>query len=300
MAVINVHNSALEQRENTEAATKHMPASTKALAAIVVLLGVVVLGIVAWRVGKWRRTKTRAASQSLGGYVPKEAIAKESSAPALDTDDKADRELKTYKWQRIALPASAHSLDKTVTKGPTRFFKPFNLRPAPLPLKSTPPTAHTMQTPAPLVTVRFADKDEKEARRMTPHVNVTMQMLKSGDAASPLQSPVRGVSMGPDSPMFKSLASASKLAGAGKKDLPRLMVVVSTYVPSLPDELHIAVGEPLRMHDEYEDEWCLVQRMVGSDEERGVVPRFCLQEVPVAQQPPRTKRNSVLQTAFHR
>lgn len=256
------------------------------------------VGIVAWRVGKWRRSKTRAASQSLGGYVPKAAIANESSAPTHGGVEKANRKLETYKWRPIALPVPAHSSDKATTKGPSRFFKPLNLRRhAPLPLESPPPPAYSAQLSAPLITVRITDKDEKEARRATPHVNVT---LKLGDAASTLPSPVRSASMGPDSAPFKSFASASKLAGVGKKDLPRLMVVASTYVPSLPDELPIAVGEPLRMLEEYEDEWCLVQRIGKADEERGVVPRFCLQEVPVAQPPPRAKRSSILQSALRR
>lgn len=55
------------------------------------------------------------------------------------------------------------------------------------------------------------------------------------------------------------------------------MVVVALYIPSLSDELPIRLGETIRMVEEYEDEWCLVQR-VGRTEERGVVPRFCLTE----------------------
>lgn len=55
------------------------------------------------------------------------------------------------------------------------------------------------------------------------------------------------------------------------------MVVVAFYVPSLSDELPIRLGETVYMIEEYEDEWCLVQR-VGQTDERGVVPRFCLTE----------------------
>lgn len=55
------------------------------------------------------------------------------------------------------------------------------------------------------------------------------------------------------------------------------MSVAALYVPSLSDELPIKLGETLRMIAEYEDEWCLVQR-VGRADERGVVPRFCLVE----------------------
>ncbi|KAI0076479.1 hypothetical protein K474DRAFT_1598041 [Panus rudis PR-1116 ss-1] len=56
------------------------------------------------------------------------------------------------------------------------------------------------------------------------------------------------------------------------------MIVTCTFVPSLPDELTIRVGESLRLLEEYEDEWCLVQRVGKPDAEKGVIPRFCLQE----------------------
>lgn len=55
------------------------------------------------------------------------------------------------------------------------------------------------------------------------------------------------------------------------------MTVAVLYVPSLSDELPIRLGETIRMIEEYEDEWCLVQR-VGRTNERGVIPRFCLIE----------------------
>jgi hypothetical protein len=55
------------------------------------------------------------------------------------------------------------------------------------------------------------------------------------------------------------------------------MTVAVLYVPSLSDELPIRLGETIRMIAEYEDEWCLVQR-VGRTDERGVIPRFCLTE----------------------
>lgn len=55
------------------------------------------------------------------------------------------------------------------------------------------------------------------------------------------------------------------------------MVVATLYAPTLSDELPVRLGETIRMIEEYEDEWCLVQR-VGRTHERGVVPRFCLTE----------------------
>lgn len=272
--------------------TKPLPTSVKALAGFIVVFGLIILGIVAWKVGKWRRNKIRAASRKVEvKAVPFNAF----SSPLGASVEKPERELETYKWQPVALPPPVHSPNKDVAKSKSRFFKPFGSRkPSPLPLETTPPPAYSVQPSAPLVTVHITDEDRgevRETRRATPHVNLAMQMLTGGVATSPAPSPARSASMGPDSPLFKSAASAARLSDTDAKGLPRLMVVSCTFVPSLPDELRIAVGEPLRLLEEYEDEWCLVQR-VGADAERGVVPRFCLQEVPVAAHP-RAKRSSL-------
>lgn len=56
------------------------------------------------------------------------------------------------------------------------------------------------------------------------------------------------------------------------------MTVGATYAPTLSDELPIKVGEIVRMIEEYEDEWCLVQQVGRTDDEKGVCPRFCLLE----------------------
>jgi hypothetical protein len=56
------------------------------------------------------------------------------------------------------------------------------------------------------------------------------------------------------------------------------MNVTATYVPQMSDELIIKPGEIVRMIEEYEDEWCLIQRVGRSQAEKGVCPRFCLSE----------------------
>lgn len=152
-----------------------------------------------------------------------------------------------------------------------------------------------------MITVQVAD--EKDSRRATPTATLTLQMLKQVDPSSPIPSPIRTASIGPDSPLFKSLASAPKVGSKRNsslsKALPRLVVVACTFVPSLPDELAIRPGEPLRMLEEYEDEWCLVQRVGKVDAERGVVPRFCVQDVPQQQAAP-PKRSSALPSGLGR
>lgn len=66
------------------------------------------------------------------------------------------------------------------------------------------------------------------------------------------------------------------------KTLPRLMLVSTTFQPSRDDELAVRAGETLRLLKEFEDEWCLVQRVGRPNAEKGVVPRFCIVDRPRA------------------
>lgn len=74
--------------------------------------------------------------------------------------------------------------------------------------------------------------------------------------------------------------AAPSLKAANGKKLPRLMMATCTFIPSLPDELFIEIGEALRLVEEYKDEWCRVQRVGKYDAEQGVIPRFSLKERP--------------------
>jgi hypothetical protein len=58
------------------------------------------------------------------------------------------------------------------------------------------------------------------------------------------------------------------------------MTVGNAFDPSMDDELRVTCGETIRLLEEYEDEWCLVQRVGRIDAEKGVIPRFCLVERP--------------------
>jgi hypothetical protein len=76
-------------------------------------------------------------------------------------------------------------------------------------------------------------------------------------------------------------ASLASLSGSGSsKSLPRLMVVSTSFESTRPDELGLRTGETLRLIREFDDEWCLVQRVGRPNAEKGVVPRFCLSERP--------------------
>ncbi|KAF9261219.1 hypothetical protein L218DRAFT_821243, partial [Marasmius fiardii PR-910] len=56
------------------------------------------------------------------------------------------------------------------------------------------------------------------------------------------------------------------------------MSVINTFTPSLEDEMLVHIGDTVRMVEEYNDGWCLCQRVGKSDAPTGVVPRFCLME----------------------
>lgn len=157
-------------------------------------------------------------------------------------------------------------------------------KPSPLAVDAhSPPPAYAEAAPLspPTIVIESAN-----ATTVTlPTINV--EMLKTDpNPSSPLPSP-RTKSIGPDSPLHKSLTSAAAAMIKGSrlsmsaKQLPRLMVVVNTFVPTLADELAVTVGEPIKLIQEYEDEWCLVQRVGKTDSERGVIPRFCVQDVPI-------------------
>ncbi|KIY42939.1 hypothetical protein FISHEDRAFT_25822, partial [Fistulina hepatica ATCC 64428] len=49
--------------------------------------------------------------------------------------------------------------------------------------------------------------------------------------------------------------------------------VLYTYVPTLPDELRVTVGDRLHARTAFDDGWCLC---VNAQGERGMVPMECL------------------------
>lgn len=50
-------------------------------------------------------------------------------------------------------------------------------------------------------------------------------------------------------------------------------IVKSTFIPTLPDELSLKMGETLRVLNEYDDGWALCANRMG---EQGMVPLDCL------------------------
>jgi len=111
----------------------------------------------------------------------------------------------------------------------------------------------------------------------TSHPKVPpLNLVNNANCSAPLKSPARTAASSRP-PLVKPQLS---LAKPSDKRLPRLMTVATAYVPSLSDELPIKTGETVRMIEEYEDEWCLIQRVERPDDEKGVCPRLCLIERP--------------------
>lgn len=92
--------------------------------------------------------------------------------------------------------------------------------------------------------------------------------------ASPLSSSLT-IDEGSSSRRRDSMAKGNTTGDVGSQ-LPRLVVVVKMYLPTLNDELAVKCGEILRLRKEFKDGWCAVERL--SSEERGVLPRFCVSE----------------------
>lgn len=63
-----------------------------------------------------------------------------------------------------------------------------------------------------------------------------------------------------------------------RPELPRLMTVTNTFIPTLDDELPVKAGDTVRLLEEFKDGWCIVQYVGRFDAAKGAVPRIFLQE----------------------
>ncbi|KAF9449591.1 hypothetical protein P691DRAFT_799142 [Macrolepiota fuliginosa MF-IS2] len=141
-----------------------------------------------------------------------------------------------------------------------------------------------------------------EAPSPAPSASTAQSTLDEPDVIpAPLPSPARSSSFATStapapSQIKEHVASASKIGHVRNKssqsstssrasssvsdraELPRLMTVSNTFVPTLDDELSVRIGDTVRMLEEFKDGWCTVQHLGKFDAPRGVVPRVCLQE----------------------
>ncbi|KAI0820239.1 hypothetical protein BC628DRAFT_1330937 [Trametes gibbosa] len=262
---------------NTSPVANPLPTSVRVLTAFFVILGVLILGIATWRIVAWRRRRLLAASQKYrtGSYAPSEKIRpigdgkpmeKQEVLVILPTEPPASKRRDEGKW----VPQVAAGKGSTVV----------------LDLKAP---HNEVRSPPPTYTATNSPSSTPSSSPRPPHLNLPTVMVTHENsnlsvpapAPSPVPSPRRASSFGIGTPMGADQQTnlRSKPSVKGQK-LPRAMLVEHTFIPSLADELTIKVGETLRMLEEYEDEWCLVEGLGNRSNERGVVPRFCLKERP--------------------
>ncbi|KAF8809008.1 hypothetical protein BYT27DRAFT_7094930 [Phlegmacium glaucopus] len=154
-----------------------------------------------------------------------------------------------------------------------------------------PPPVYTtwsagQETLIPMPTQRPAQKYKATPMPPTPPISSTVPSKTSTLVVPdyqpvPIISPARSESFAPKDliiPSPPTLPSSSRVERGTDVKLPRLMNVVALYTPNLPDELHIKVGDTLRIIEDYKDGWCFVQFLGRKDAPKGVVPLMCLQE----------------------
>ncbi|KAJ7073896.1 hypothetical protein C8F01DRAFT_1075576 [Mycena amicta] len=150
--------------------------------------------------------------------------------------------------------ADSGSGSKTAT-----FASKFPLPPSPPHQSSLPPTP-----PTPPAT-----------KKLNP-ISRQLPLLKPAPSELPplpLLSP-RSASFG----AHQSMAFAQIGLSDENADQPRLMNVVNPFTPTMDDELPIQLGETVRLLEEFQDGWALVQRLGRVDAPKGVVPLTCLSE----------------------
>ncbi|RPD56347.1 hypothetical protein L226DRAFT_573985 [Lentinus tigrinus ALCF2SS1-7] len=260
-----------------------LPTSVKVLTAFFVILGVLIVGIVTWRVVVWRRRKVATtASQKYrqGSFSPSEKIRpigegtpleKQEVLVILPVEPPPSVKATPYKWTPQVFAHQAKDNANVVDiKSP----------PAAEAVRSPPPTytATSSRSPSPSST---PSSSPRPPALNLPAFTVTHDNndhLTVPAVATPAPSPRRTSSFGMEG--FGEQANLKAKPSIKGQKLPRKMLVEHTFIPSLADELSIKVGEVLNMLEEYEDEWCLVERIGSRAGERGVVPRFCLKERP--------------------
>jgi len=104
-------------------------------------------------------------------------------------------------------------------------------------------------------------------------------------------------------PMSYNNPSTMAMVGKGTPTAPsadsapsgNTATVKSTFIPTLPDELSLTMGEVLRVVNEYDDGWALCANRMG---EQGMVPLDCLDRCDEVQDHRLSRRASSL--AFKR
>ena len=150
----------------------------------------------------------------------------------------------------------------SVVSSPPNVYHTQGLHFMPVPPTPPEPAFHDVPLPTPMSKSSYAATPEHESFDL-----------------SPIPSP-RSASFTPTSGTVKSRLLPAFATALSPKSLPRLMLVKIPFQPTRDDELAVCLGEILHLIKEFEDEWCLVQRVGRAKAEMGVIPRFCLVERP--------------------
>ncbi|KAJ7080412.1 hypothetical protein B0H15DRAFT_890880 [Mycena belliarum] len=135
-----------------------------------------------------------------------------------------------------------------------------------VPLPPSPPHQSTLPPTPPTPP---AKKKNPFSRDLPPAKPAPMELPPQ----MPLPSPARTASFA-----AHQSATFAHMEGDDEQAVPRLMTVTNSFTPTLDDELAIQIGETIRILEEYQDGWALVQRIGRIDAPKGVVPRTCITE----------------------
>ncbi|KAF9053009.1 hypothetical protein BJ165DRAFT_1400371 [Panaeolus papilionaceus] len=159
----------------------------------------------------------------------------------------------------------------------------------PIPAMLPPEKAKAVVMPPtpPVTTSKFSIKPRRSSKDTVEGdmISVASPARSESFAAKDLEIPVSAAIISPSTngvdalPIALPTPNASfRPSSAGSPRLPRMMAVIATYVPNLPDELEVQVGDTVRVLQQYKDGWCFAQQIGKMDAPRGVVPLICLQE----------------------
>jgi len=285
---------------NPETATAiNLPTSLKALSGLITVLGLFILAVAIWKIRAWRRHRSSASSkwvtidEKQAGFAiridlesattekPSKAVLKPIVPPASagvgwTPQLRADIALpKPTKRSKRNTKAWENNLAKFMSPTiPEREPPPSYIVANIVPRTLLPP--HVPLPPVPEIPTQAPSVPLPP----TPPASCKLTF----DAVIP-PPPTQKAKLNPARTFSQGLhptpaAGQSSSSTKNEKKLPRLMSVKSTFDRSLEDELLIVVGETVRLLEEYEDEWCLVQRVGRVDAQKGIIPRLCLTERP--------------------
>ncbi|KAI9466081.1 hypothetical protein BJY52DRAFT_321816 [Lactarius psammicola] len=279
----------------------HLSTSVRSLIGFLTVFGAILLAFVAWRIRSiLKRKKARIAPSRLSivyktsgkptliSLVDSRNVdapgkaALQSSVPCSPVDSWATQVRSNEPPPGVAVPPAAITAPSRSPRHQDEYPPTPHSGPSMSPFLSPPPTYRVLLQTVPLPP---PPPDAAAATAIPPPTPMSRKFsepastpLRDSFDLPPVPSP-RSTSFntGTTTPPAPRTAITAVFA---PKALPRLMLVSTTFQPTRDDELGVRAGETLRLLKEFEDEWCLVQRVGRPDADKGVVPRFCLVDRP--------------------